>query len=156
MKVVLLVLGGLGCLGLLLVLVCAGFGWFGLKMVKDQAQVALQQNPVIQEHIGEIESIEMNVIAAGAQGGAAGGGGAFVFDLVGSKGSGQAAVELDTTAGVALRRGTLTIAGETFELVAEGELPALPPEEDPPLPDEPDSPDSPDSPGDPDVPPDDR
>ncbi len=75
----LLLLGG-GCIALV-----GGAVFWGFGELEDQAAQALAGNPVIEEHIGEIEECDFNVVASSN----AGGDETFVFDLVGSKGSGS-------------------------------------------------------------------
>ncbi|MGB7346289.1 MAG: hypothetical protein WBD20_18875 [Pirellulaceae bacterium] len=95
----LIVLAIVGGLGLLSVMVCCGVGYWGYskgtQMVADELQGQLTGNAVIEEHIGEINSVSMNLSAvieeakkqqeAGDQGAPP----SMVFDIEGSKGSGR-------------------------------------------------------------------
>jgi hypothetical protein len=68
---------------------------FGTQVVGDQVKLAVGTDPAIQEHIGTISDIGMNLTATGA----AGGGNTIVFDIKGDKGSGQLEVVMDQTPG---------------------------------------------------------
>jgi hypothetical protein len=94
-KVWIWVLATLGVLALLGALVCCGGGYFafqaGQSMLADAFKEQLQDTEVIRQHIGDIESMSLNLSATGE---AAGGtGGTLVFDISGSKGSGQVLVQ---------------------------------------------------------------
>jgi hypothetical protein len=85
----------LGCCGLM------GFGAFAAFQVPAEAVKQQYANhPVIQEHIGEIQSVSINLGATGQEqqksaddGGATPGSTLMVFDIRGSKGSGQIIAE---------------------------------------------------------------
>lgn len=87
----------MGCLlAVILVIVVAGVGIFflgkaGLNVVAEQVKMDIRDNPVIQEHIGEIQEIELNLKASGASAQKE----QFVFDVKGTKGSGQLTVKVD-------------------------------------------------------------
>ena len=85
----------LGILGVLTVggaLVCCGGGYFafqfGTQVVADTVKSSISADPAIQEHIGDITDISMNLTATGA----VGGGNKMVLDLKGEKGTGQVEV----------------------------------------------------------------
>jgi hypothetical protein len=85
----------LGILGVLTVggaLVCCGGGYFmvrfGTQVVADAVKASISEDPAIQEHIGTITDISMNLTATGA----AGGGDKIVLDVKGEKGTGQVEV----------------------------------------------------------------
>jgi hypothetical protein len=93
------VLAIVGGLGLLAVIVCCGLGYYGYSagtaMVAEEIKGQLTGHPTIEEHIGEISSVSMNLGAvieeakkqqeAGDQGAPP----SMVFDIEGSKGSGR-------------------------------------------------------------------
>ncbi|QDT13881.1 hypothetical protein [Planctomycetes bacterium K23_9] len=93
------VFGIIGGLGLLAVMVCCGVGYYGYskgtQMVADEMKGQLAGNAVIEENIGEINSMSMNlsaVIEEAKKQQEAGNDGAppsMVFDIEGSKGSGR-------------------------------------------------------------------
>ncbi|GAA5510126.1 cytochrome c oxidase assembly factor Coa1 family protein [Novipirellula caenicola] len=78
-------------------LVCCGGIYFmfnmGKGMMADMVKQEMSANPVIQEHIGEIQSIELNLAATGEAGQDKPG--VLAFDLVGSKGSGVLEIKQD-------------------------------------------------------------
>lgn len=49
-----------GLLGTFCWVGCLGFGWFGVNMLNEMAKAELSNNPVIQEHIGQIDSCSIN------------------------------------------------------------------------------------------------
>jgi len=85
----------LGILGVLTIggaLVCCGGSYFafqfGTQVVADAVKTSIAADPAIQEHIGNITDISMNLTATGA----VGGGNKMVLDLKGDKGTGQVEV----------------------------------------------------------------
>lgn len=74
--------------GALLVLLCCGgvvgVGYFGLSVFAKEIETRLRDNPVLVEHLGPIESFEMDMIASIAEGEE----NVFVFNVKGQKGSG--------------------------------------------------------------------
>jgi len=85
----------LGILGVFTVggaLVCCGGSYFafqfGTQVVADAVKASISADPAIQEHIGVITDISMNLTATSA----AGGGNKMVLDLKGEKGTGQVEV----------------------------------------------------------------
>ncbi|MDA1194657.1 MAG: hypothetical protein O2894_05685 [Planctomycetota bacterium] len=87
----------------------------GIGMIAEQVKVDIRDNPVIQEHIGEIQDISIDLTASGA----AGGNETFVFDIKGTKGSGQLTATIVTKGAdqEKVTAGTLRMAdGTTHEL----------------------------------------
>ncbi len=95
--------GGWGCLWIILAVSgaisllvccgCAGMFYFGLNMGTEAIKTSLAQNPVVQEHVGELQ--EANFDWAAMFSGGASGGGEFLMRLKGTKGS--ATVKLRNT-----------------------------------------------------------
>ncbi|NND97995.1 MAG: hypothetical protein HKN47_11765 [Pirellulaceae bacterium] len=94
-----------GVLGLVGVMVCCGGGYFayrqGTAFLADEIKVKLDGNPVIEENIGEIESMSMNfsAVVEEAQKQQEQGNNeappSLVFDIEGTKGSGRVLVRQD-------------------------------------------------------------
>ena len=84
------VLGILGALGVVGALVCCGGSFFAYKagtgMIAEAFKEQLSGNPVIEEHIGTIDSMNLNLSATGEYGQSSPG--SMAFDISGSKGSG--------------------------------------------------------------------
>jgi hypothetical protein len=125
-NVLLYVLLGLGGAALLACCGCGGAMYFvtqaGLSAAADQLKPQLQSDPVVQEHVGEINSLGMNIMATGNEAQKnpkqPGDPDRIVFDIKGNKGSGQVVGELDQGAGqVRLRNAELRMStGEAFPL----------------------------------------
>ena len=81
-----------GVVVLVIVVSVGSFGLWGWNMFVEQTREALDANPVIAEHIGEIEEIEVDLEATGL----APGDDVFVFTITGSKGSGSVTAEMVT------------------------------------------------------------
>jgi hypothetical protein len=82
-------LGGGGALLLLLCCCsCGGLFMFGMNIAEEEIAVQLRDNPKFREHIGELESIEIDMIASSAQNDAE----VFVYRVRGNKGSGRLTV----------------------------------------------------------------
>lgn len=87
----------IGCLiaAVIGVLVCCGGGFMlfrvGSSMMGDMIRGEVQNSPTIVEHIGDIQSLQMNIGATGeeAQQAEPGQASPLVFDIVGDRGSGQ-------------------------------------------------------------------
>lgn len=94
---------GCGIASLLGMLVCCGgfamLGYFGLGVVGDVVQAEVENSPTIIEHIGEIDSMSLNLTATGeeAQGVEPGQAAPMVFDVQGSKGSGMIVAQQSRT-----------------------------------------------------------
>jgi hypothetical protein len=88
-------LGGMGVLGL----VCCGGMFmtmqFGMGMLATQFQTQIEDNPVIVEQIGDIESFSMSfsALVENAQNQDPGGTPELPFEIVGSKGSGTVFIQ---------------------------------------------------------------
>lgn len=127
----LIIFGIVAAGGLLMIVLCCGGGWFafrfGMGVLTEEVRAELDDNAVIQEHIGAIQTLSMDYTKSTA----AAGDDVFVFRIEGDKGSGYVTVESVTNA-----EGTEEVAGgslkldtgETFPLLTEGSAPA----EDPP------------------------
>ena len=103
----------------LLVVAVGAVTWYGLDLVAEQVKADIEDNPVIVEHIGRIESIELDFSASAD----APGDDTFVFELKGTKGSGVLTAEVVTVGDEheEVRSGTLRLAsGETVDLFPEG------------------------------------
>ena len=86
-------------IGLLLVIgvgacgACAFLGWrYAAGMIGDQVAESLRDNPVVAEHIGEIQSVKLDLMASGAEPEPE----VFVFEVVGSRGRGRLIVQTAT------------------------------------------------------------
>lgn len=114
-----LVFGGVGSVVLLCGGCCVGAIFIFLNQVEQGARQDLAANPVVQEHIGEIQSFEMRrVDSLNADGDY------FVFDVVGAKGSGTIEAEcLDDGEGTyEVWSGELRMnTGETYDLFPDGD-----------------------------------
>lgn len=58
--------------------------WFGKNVGEQEIATQLRDNPNLREHIGEIQSLEMDIIASGAQDDSD----VYVYGVQGTKGSG--------------------------------------------------------------------
>ena len=84
------ILGIVGVGGLLVCGCCGGTIWFSLSMVNDAMQQEVAGHPAIAEHLGEIQSMSMNVNATGEETEKRGGGATvLVYNVKGTKGSGM-------------------------------------------------------------------
>ena len=101
---------------ILLVLIgIGGLSLWGYSIFKAQAKEALQNNPVVQEYIGEIEVIKLDLMATGE----ADGNDVFVFRIQGNEGFGVVSAEFVTIDENTeeIRSGTLRLSsGETLNL----------------------------------------
>lgn len=91
-------------------------GFWGWNIFTDQAKDAFNQNPVILFHIGEVDKINIDLIATGD----AEGDDVFVFRIEGSKGSGVVTAEIitldDGTEGI--RSGWIILpSGDSYDLL---------------------------------------
>lgn len=88
---------GLGVVGGGVLLVCCGGAAsvfvFGTRVMGKQVAEALRDNPVIREHIGEIQSCDVDFTASAAQEGQD----TMVFNVKGSKGSGTLIADTDSS-----------------------------------------------------------
>lgn len=112
------VLGGGGVVSL--ILCCGACGWvgnFAFQIQAEEVRSQIKDDPVIEEHIGRIESIEVNYAASFAEDDDT----IWTYDLVGSKGAGRLVVkqidDADSDA-VQLEWATLELdTGDTFDLL---------------------------------------
>ena len=99
-NVLLYVLGGIGAVFLILCLGCVGVMWFGgnslmnagMSAIGESMKPSLQRDPVIQEHIGDLQKVSMNFgesTTATQKSQEKGGPQRMVFDVEGSKGKGK-------------------------------------------------------------------
>jgi hypothetical protein len=118
----------LGILGFLTIggaILCCGGGYFMIQftsqVVAEEVKRAVSGDAAIQEHIGTISNVEMNLTATGA----AGGNNKLVFDVTGDKGAGQLEVVVNNTPqGQTLRSCTLVLPdGERHEVVLDVSAP---------------------------------
>jgi len=117
------VIFGIAGFGLLVMVGCCGFFYWGWTLLKDQVQDALNRNAVIQQHVGEVERVELDFGATSE----AGEEGVFVYRVYGAKGSGTVTAEFVAVDGETqeIRSGTLELdSGETFDLL-ENPQPAM-------------------------------
>lgn len=86
------------------------------QMSADAVKVAVADNAVIQEHIGDITSITMNIEESGAA--SEEGPQRFAYDVTGSKGSGLLVVETNNNVEhMEIYYGELTLpSGESYDL----------------------------------------
>lgn len=106
---------GCGVTGILGVLVCCGgsllMTQFGLSVLAGEFQKQLDGNPVIVEHVGEIESLDMSwgETMKGAQN-AEGGAEELAFTIKGTKGSGVVLIQQDKSGdGTGMESATLVM-----------------------------------------------
>lgn len=87
------VLGIIALLGVLGVVACCGFGYYGFRFIStqfaNQLRPQLQNSPEIVEHIGEIQEMALNPQAMQQPDHS----GKMVFDVSGTKGTGQVVVD---------------------------------------------------------------
>lgn len=110
----------IGCLGVgfLAVFVCCGgtvaVMYFALSVLSDEYKRQLTGNPVIEEHIGNIESMEFSWSATVEENSGNQGGGAQIgFEIQGSKGSGRVLIEQDQGAGNMIKSAILVLPDGT-------------------------------------------
>ena len=83
-----LLLGGGGVL-LLCCCGCFGLVYFGFNLIEQELTPQLQNDPVVQEHIGTVESVEFDFMKSITEAESSGDDDALVFHVEGSKGSGD-------------------------------------------------------------------
>ena len=81
--ILLLVCGG-GCMGLLI---------FGMNISEQEIITQLRDNPKLREHIGEIQSLNIDLVASSAQDESE----VFVYNVKGNKGSGTLTIHEGTS-----------------------------------------------------------
>jgi hypothetical protein len=92
MKIVLIVMGIFGALGLLC---CGGFvaiAYYGKSGMESQVRSMVETNPDFMSEIGTVQSFTTNFMASGEEA-QKGNDGALVFDVVGSEGKGRLIVQ---------------------------------------------------------------
>lgn len=96
-----------------------GEGW---DLFEKDAQAALQRNPTIQEHVGAIREIDLNLLATGSAIHPED----FVFDIDGERADGTVHARFETTLqGELIREGVLRIkGGGEFPLAPDPGVPA--------------------------------
>jgi len=113
-----LVFGGFGGFVLVCGGCCLGTMFFAFGELERQTRAALADNELIQQHVGEINSFEIDWMASMQQQGQ-GRNDTFVFHLAGEKGKGTVvAVVLQTGDEFYIESGTLTLEnGDVFDLI---------------------------------------
>jgi hypothetical protein len=113
-----LIFGGFGGFVLLCGGCCIGTMFFAFGELERQTRESLTENKVIQEHIGQIKTFEIDWMES-IQMSSEGKQDTFVFHATGDKGSGTiVAVVLDAGGDAYVESGTLTMDnGEVYELV---------------------------------------
>ena len=76
-------------IGGVLLMVCGGgcgaLVVFGLNVAEEEIIAQLRDNPKLREHIGEIESLDLDIVASGAEDDSD----VFVYRVKGNKGAGR-------------------------------------------------------------------
>ena len=111
-----LILGCCGCFGAI-----SFFGKgaldAGMGMVAEQIKPGLNADPVVQEHLGEIQEMSWDLMATG-EASKGDGPDKVVWDVKGSKGEGQITGEMDQTGGAArLKNGVLRMKDGTEHIL---------------------------------------
>ena len=112
-KIILIILGVCGGFVVLGCGCCIGLGFFGLNFLGEMVKEGYGDHEAVVEHIGEIESINVNFEDTDQADG-----GGMVFDVEGSKGNGQIVVydQQDESFGDA----DLRVNGEVINLGPSG------------------------------------
>ncbi len=103
-----------------------GLMWFGWNELESQVTAALQENPVIEKRLGQIQKIEIRFTETGELPDDV-----FSYRVTGSLASGTVHIRADDVDGTAERlvEGTLFLdSGEELDLVSEQPAQALPAE----------------------------
>ena len=135
------ILGIVAAIVILGAIACCGIGYFGVRFVSTevakQLRPQLQSSPEIAEHIGEIQEMTLNVQAMQQEDRA----GKMVFDITGTKGSGQVIVDPGQFTPEARDEGVELVLSDGRRIPLTGLGPALqevdPEQVDPEAPDEP-------------------
>jgi hypothetical protein len=103
-------------------LVCCGGGgalvWFGLDVMSAEVEQQLRDQPRVREHFGELRSVKMDF----AKSAAVEGDDVFVYQVEGTKGSGEVTVRLEEVEFGEQRVTEATLrlsSGEEIDLLAE-------------------------------------
>lgn len=111
------VFGGLCLLGLL---VCCGAGFWLLNFLTDGYQQQLTGNPAITEHIGQIQSMKMNLTKTAEESENAGDN-TFAFDIQGSDASATILIKQDSAGdGTKIEAATLILSDGSRHQVPMG------------------------------------
>lgn len=105
----------------------AAFIWWGIGLLETQIGADLRTNPVIQEHLGEVQSCDLNWVASGELPEDV-----YSLTISGSKGNGVVECKTETVSPEEERvlEGTLTMSdGKTFDLFPDGAPEAAAPAE---------------------------
>jgi hypothetical protein len=86
-------IAGLGLGGLLICGCCGGVMMFGLSAASGALEDEVADHPAIQQNIGEIQSLSMNLTATGEEQQKGSGKNVIVYDVKGSAASGQLIAE---------------------------------------------------------------
>lgn len=115
-----LLLGGGGAIALLCC-GCVGLMMFGFNVIEQEVTAQLKSDPVVQEHLGEVQSVEFDFMQSIEETQARGGGDdeSLVFHVKGTKGTGDVIGRTETgpDGQERLTNGILRLpSGEEFEL----------------------------------------
>ena len=122
------IIGILVAAGLLFLVCCGGFAglmYFGMQVITTSVEEQLAQNPILREHLGQIESFDVDWTRTFADEDT------FVYDVRGTEGRGRVTVRHVTGPD-----GTPQIVDAQLRLPTGEAIDLLPPDE----PDEPDEP----------------
>jgi len=108
-----IVLGLVG-VGLALVLCCGGLGYYGLNFATEFIKESYENHPTMQEQIGTVEEFSMNFVASGEAEKKSPTNKVVIFDVSGSKGSGE--LWFEQTADNKFVSAELRMNGEVFNL----------------------------------------
>ena len=107
-KILLIILGVFGLLGLLTIGCCVGISMFGIGALTTAVKDGYADHELVRQHIGEINNISTNFSDTGETDGG------MVFDVEGSKASGQIVVYQQQ--GDRFGDGELRVGGQTYDL----------------------------------------
>ena len=113
---------GCGLASLLGLLVCCGgfaaLSYFGMDMMGDLMRAEVEDSPTVIEHFGQLESMRFNISATAeeAQNIQPGQGSPMVFDVQGTKGSGQIVVQQSRSAQGVESAVLITSDGQRFPI----------------------------------------
>lgn len=80
---------GFGLVGVICcVLCCGGFAYFGFNLMSTEVEVAIRDNPQVREHLGDLQSVSLNLMKSVADNGDQ----TWVYNVKGSKGTGELTV----------------------------------------------------------------
>ena len=94
------------------------FFWLGWNTFSDQIKAYLNSNPIIQNHIGYVNEIEIDLAATGNEIN----NDIFVFAVEGSKNTGLLKVEIDSGSHLYILSGTIKLpSGEIYDLIPKSD-----------------------------------